>query len=431
MRYIFPILLLAILLLFVLTGCSANPPFSGIKNLIGFNRAELAPFVSFSFSESNTMLVNGIFSCTVYTEADKTFADIRLEGMSEEEAVTVEPDFPLMDALYAIAEKYELGKWNGFSKNNKNVLDGSSFHLSIQMENGESIHANGYMSWPDNYGAAMSEVQALCEALYYEAYPSKERTLEQYCTETVTAELGAVTDKEISYGYVSAGDHSYAYTDLNGEREGVLGHVVMDIDRDGSEELIVIYQKKTQPEDADRIMPAWQLRLRVYTIDDDLAITLAGDVLFDADLYWNDSQYSFPFLYDLPDDAGMLIGFSSRQSFDAGSQEAYYYLVLYSLKDGALELAADEYAFGPMDRSAWKHEDIADIFAAAEKYGMSASLAHWQDMPGDPSVSTLDAAYQFFTIMTSSSWDSGFYDALGATETGNPVQGYEIDGKIF
>ena len=50
--------------------------------------------------------------------------------------------------------------WDGFSKRDDDVLDGYSFALSINYENGEELSASGYMMEPDNYEqghAALSE----------------------------------------------------------------------------------------------------------------------------------------------------------------------------------------------------------------------------------------------------------------------------------
>jgi hypothetical protein len=47
--------------------------------------------------------------------------------------------------------EHEVARWNGFDKNNRNVLDGNSFTLSVTMENGKDIHAHGYMKWPKGY----------------------------------------------------------------------------------------------------------------------------------------------------------------------------------------------------------------------------------------------------------------------------------------
>ena len=42
-------------------------------------------------------------------------------------------------------------KWDGFDKNNNNVMDGSGFTLAVHYANDESISAHGYMRFPSNY----------------------------------------------------------------------------------------------------------------------------------------------------------------------------------------------------------------------------------------------------------------------------------------
>ena len=94
MRYILPILPLVILLVFVMSGCRKS--------------VELAPFTSFCFLERNTMAINRDRICKAEVVDGKTFATIRMEDMSEEDEVTIEISTPLMDSLYAIAEKHDL-----------------------------------------------------------------------------------------------------------------------------------------------------------------------------------------------------------------------------------------------------------------------------------------------------------------------------------
>jgi len=60
-----------------------------------------------------------------------------------------------------------VGKWNGFDKVDKRVLDGRSFSLYITMTDGTSVDAHGYMRWPKNY----TDVNAAVEALFQTHMP--------------------------------------------------------------------------------------------------------------------------------------------------------------------------------------------------------------------------------------------------------------------
>ena len=48
---------------------------------------------------------------------------------------------------------YKLGvlSWNGFSKSDPDVLDGSSFSLDIELSDGKKIYAHGCNAYPKNY----------------------------------------------------------------------------------------------------------------------------------------------------------------------------------------------------------------------------------------------------------------------------------------
>ena len=77
------------------------------------------------------------------------------------------PDNALVELQNIIAD-HDIILWNGFSKRDDDILDGYSFELDINYENGAELHASGYMMEPDNYKqghAALSEyLLALAEA---------------------------------------------------------------------------------------------------------------------------------------------------------------------------------------------------------------------------------------------------------------------------
>ncbi len=86
---------------------------------------------------------------------------LRLEGASEEEAVVIRTDEAFLKRLEELLNEHRVDKWNGFDKNNKRVLDGDSFSLSIRMENGKELDARGYAVWPKNYKEVLEAVEKL------------------------------------------------------------------------------------------------------------------------------------------------------------------------------------------------------------------------------------------------------------------------------
>lgn len=63
-----------------------------------------------------------------------------------------------MAALEALLVKRNVAKWNGFSGNAKNVLDGDSFSLSLEFTDGRTVSAGGYMRFPKGYREARDEI---------------------------------------------------------------------------------------------------------------------------------------------------------------------------------------------------------------------------------------------------------------------------------
>lgn len=70
-----------------------------------------------------------------------------------------------LDRLSEIVAKHGLDRWNGFEKSNSMVLDGSSFNLSYEYEDGFIVSARGNNSFPKGFGEAEADLLALFEGL--------------------------------------------------------------------------------------------------------------------------------------------------------------------------------------------------------------------------------------------------------------------------
>ena len=98
-------------------------------------------------------------------EDDKFVATIQKNGQSDEEAKRVEISKEKVKELEDILNKYEVSKWDGFKKSDKNVLDGHSFSLYIRLFDDTSIDASGYMKWPKNYSEVRGSLESYFESL--------------------------------------------------------------------------------------------------------------------------------------------------------------------------------------------------------------------------------------------------------------------------
>lgn len=119
----------------------------------------------FNFCYSVSWMANGNVDYTLEAKDGKYTASIKPDGIAPEDAEYFQVDESFVQKLEKLLNDNEVGKWNGFSKSDKNVLDGNTFSLSINMMDGTYIHASGYMRWPKNYSAVKEGIEALFSEL--------------------------------------------------------------------------------------------------------------------------------------------------------------------------------------------------------------------------------------------------------------------------
>lgn len=117
----------------------------------------------FSYSTGTMMYANVAYDLRC---DEKCIAVIKPSGVADTEALEVSCDDNVRNEIKKLMEKYHVDKWNGFDKSDNNVLDGNSFSLSIEMQNGETITAYGYMKWPLNYREFSNNVDSIFSKLY-------------------------------------------------------------------------------------------------------------------------------------------------------------------------------------------------------------------------------------------------------------------------
>ena len=103
----------------------------------------------FGYQVGNYM--NGTVKYEIKYEEDKWYAYIKPNEVAEESATKIEIKEDKVKELENILKEYKIGKWNGFQKSDKHVLDGHSFHLYVWFKDKTSIHASGYEMYPSNY----------------------------------------------------------------------------------------------------------------------------------------------------------------------------------------------------------------------------------------------------------------------------------------
>lgn len=130
------------------------------------NDLDITKIKSFYITYSNGYAINSYTRYELGINDGKYVAKIKPYGVSEEDLLEIEVDKSIMDKIEEILKKYEVNKWDGFDKSNQGVLDGDSFSLSVGLKDNKSIHASGYMMWPDHYRDVVNEISPIFTEIY-------------------------------------------------------------------------------------------------------------------------------------------------------------------------------------------------------------------------------------------------------------------------
>lgn len=241
------------ILMIALCGCGKKAEQGEIQAM-----GEPMEITSFSFTHTGMSTEQ----CFLYS-AEQTEDGIRLyteELFSGGLIVDTIVDEPVLEQLGEIAGKYCLDRWDGFDKNNKHVMDGNNFSLSVTLADGKTISARGSNSFPDGYGDAKQEICELFEYLI-DKYASREPETPEAFTETDTESTESQTDQESyehwyntildsNYELIMGGADDYEYRDgtsgigeviMNSDEiaADTIGYTFLDVNHDGVEELII------------------------------------------------------------------------------------------------------------------------------------------------------------------------------------------------
>ena len=99
---------------------------------------------------------------------DKCTIKIKPNGYPDEEAKTYDVSDDKMNDIISVLNKYEVSKWDGYNKSDKNVLDGNSFSFSLTTKDGANISAHGYMMWPKHYREVREELTSIFDSFIKE-----------------------------------------------------------------------------------------------------------------------------------------------------------------------------------------------------------------------------------------------------------------------
>lgn len=439
MKKIIAVVISVLLVTALLAGCTLPDAINTITDAAGggdflrpeivddskMDPVEVSNVEIFSFGEGGGMEVWG--NTSYQADLVDGQAEIRIKpyGIPDDEALEVKMDASFMDEITEICKKYDIGKWNGFDKSDTGVMDGSSFHLLAMMDNGKEISASGYEVYPDNYSDFSGAIASLFGEVYETYRPDQGNALERYYEETIVPEKGETGEVEIKYPYIALGENRFKYGDYEGET-GAVFHMVTDIDDDGGEDMLVVYQEQNTDDEGNL---RWDLTFEVYTCDDQANVTLVGSDVFDTGIFWCDDLYAEVFFCHEPGTNKRYIGYAAQYEFTAADATKDLTIKLFDMGNGKLEKLCDEWQTGPIDREKWTYEELSNFIEIAEKYGWSDSLEEWKEFPHSPLPTNLDVT-PLIVYLTDTNYDSGFSEALASTEPGQPVGDYGMEGKL-
>lgn len=142
---------MVILLIMSLFGCA--------------KKAEISEIESFSFGYTDGNMMNSNVRYSLLLENGTYTATVKPLHEPQEAAQTFTVDESFVQTLRQLLIDNEAGKWNGFSKSDKNVLDGDSFTMFILMTDGTTLDAHGYMKYPKNYSTVKNGLDELFGSL--------------------------------------------------------------------------------------------------------------------------------------------------------------------------------------------------------------------------------------------------------------------------
>ena len=137
----------------------------GVILMFNAKPKEIESFKSMHLGYSNGWSIYANINYEVLNKDDGYYVTIKPYGVPDDEKQTVKLTDEQVKELLEILNKYEVRKWNGFHKTDRNVLDGDSFSFSLYTEDDE-ISASGYMRWPKNYSEVRSALYDLFNPLY-------------------------------------------------------------------------------------------------------------------------------------------------------------------------------------------------------------------------------------------------------------------------
>ena len=143
------ILKILVLSLLILMGCSSNKAYKGNITEFEYN------YGSF---------FGGYYEYHLVLDGD--VVHVTAEGMNGVDLhIDKDIDASILEELSLVINTNKLERWEGFSKEDPQVLDGYSFNMSVKYDDGRTLEASGYEKYPENYDKVHEEIVELLSGI--------------------------------------------------------------------------------------------------------------------------------------------------------------------------------------------------------------------------------------------------------------------------
>ena len=379
------------------------------------------PVLTYFHIGENGTYVGAGFDYEYRLEDGKGVISIRIDGVRSEDALILNADEQFVSKLESIIEEHKLRKWDGFSKSDNNVLDGSGFGFYVRYDDRSRISASGYMMYPKGYDKAVGAFDSLFLPLYEAVRPNRIKVMNRYFEEVILKERPRLEKQEIGMPYISDGGDMYrvGVCKCTG---GAAAFPVYNGENDPSYMLVITLDKADSK---------WILGCEAYKLTDKGEVLPWGSVEIDPNFFSCERLYGH--IFTRWNNGILMLGCFTQKGFSASGRDSLYYIDLYDIEN-KLEPLANEKAEGPpYNKEWWTPDKIQNFINVADRYGFTQSKAHWEKMPNDPVFASGmdDNANHRFDFLMSNNHDKNFYSTLINTPKGEPVGEYRIKGTLY
>lgn len=383
----------------------------------------MARLKSLHYGTNGTYMNAGV-DYSYISDGEKASITVRLDGVSEDDALTIPVSEDFSRRLEDIIERYKLRKWDGFSKSDKNVLDGSGFGFNAAFDDGTRISASGYERYPKDHSQVVGALEGLFLPLYEEIRPDRRKVMNKYFDEVILKDCGRLEKQEACYPYISDGGNMFRLGKCECKGGAAMFPVYDTDDEPGY--MLVIYLRENK-DNSD----AWVLSCEMYRITEKGEVLPWGSAEIDPHFFSSDKLYGHIFTRQF--NGQLQLGCFTQKGYYASGRNSKFYIDLYDI-DKKLEPLANEMVEGPRNNKEWWTPDkIENFVKVADKYGFIQSKHQWEKMPSDPVFASgmNDSANHRFDFLATNNHDGKFYNTLLDTPKGERVNGYLVTAKLY